>query len=84
MRDRKNGSTIKVTITSWVEILELTELDLKDNNLASIPPEIKYLTNLTKLELRNNELTSIPPEIGKLTKLKSLKLQYNNLTSLLH
>jgi small GTP-binding protein len=59
-----------------------TELDLRDNRLTSLPPEIIKLTNLTYLDLRNNQLTSLPPEIIKLTNLTFLNLSYNQLTSL--
>ncbi len=38
-----------------------TSLDLSDNQLTSLPPEITKLTNLTSLDLRFNQLP-IPPE----------------------
>ncbi len=53
---------------------EVTELDLNDKNLISLPPQIGQLTNLTRLHLSRNNLRSLPPEIGQLTNLKELYL----------
>ncbi|MCP4135766.1 MAG: hypothetical protein GY754_32660 [bacterium] len=39
-----------------------TELDLSNNQLSSLPPEIGKLTSLTQLDLRKNPLP-IPLEI---------------------
>jgi Leucine-rich repeat (LRR) protein len=60
----------------------VTEVNLENNNLTSLPPEIGNLTNLKWLHLNNNNLTSLPPEIGNLSNLKYLYLYINNLTSL--
>ena len=54
-------------------------LDLSDNQLMSVPPEITKLTNLISLDLSGNQLTSVPPEITKLTKLRFLNLGFNQL-----
>ncbi|MGF1933939.1 MAG: COR domain-containing protein [Nostoc sp. ChiQUE02] len=59
-----------------------TELDLSNNQLSSLPPEICQLTQLTELDLRNNQLSSLPPEICQLTSLKLLSLYNNQLSSL--
>jgi small GTP-binding protein len=73
------------------EVLELIEqaaregqkeLNLGNQHLTSLPPEIGKLTSLTNLNLDNNQLTSLPPEIAKLTSLINLDLGNNNLTSL--
>lgn len=58
------------------------EIDLRGNNLTSLPPEIAKLTNLTILNLTNNELTFLPREITKLTNLTYLNMHGNQLTSL--
>jgi Leucine Rich Repeat (LRR) protein len=60
----------------------LQSLELRSNQLNSLPPEIGKLTSLQSLDLRNNWLSSLPPEIGKLTSLQSLDLRNNWLSSL--
>jgi internalin A len=57
-------------------------LDLRNNQLTSLPPEIGQLSALTELWLNNNQLTSLPPEIGDLKKLERLTLERNKLVSL--
>ncbi|MEH1856413.1 MAG: COR domain-containing protein [Nostoc sp.] len=59
-----------------------TELDLSDNQLSSLPPEICHLSNLTTLSLFNNQLSSLPPEIYQLSNLTELDLSDNQLSSL--
>ncbi|MEH2290733.1 MAG: leucine-rich repeat domain-containing protein, partial [Nostoc sp.] len=46
-----------------------TELNLSNNQLSSLPPEISQLSNLTWLSLNNNQLSSLPPEISQLSNL---------------
>ena len=60
----------------------LTELNLSNYQLTSLPSEIGKLTKLTTLNISSNELTSLPSEIGKLTKLTTLNISRNQLTSL--
>jgi len=55
------------------------QLDLWDNQLTSLPPEIAQLTSLEGLYLQDNELTFLPPEIGQLTSLTRLMLDGNPL-----
>src|SRR5271166_2305477 len=59
-----------------------TALNLSNQNLSSLPPEIGKLTSLQSLHLGSNRLSSLPPEIGKLTSLQSLHLGFNRLNSL--
>jgi len=58
------------------------ELDLRDNQLSSLPPEIGKLLKLPRLDLSRNQLSSLPPEIGKLQNLTKLNLSENQLSSL--
>jgi len=64
------------------ELKNLGHLSLSNNNLTSIPKEIRELKKLEWLYLYNNNLTSLPKEIGELKNLKWLSLRHNNLTSL--
>ncbi|MEH2308289.1 COR domain-containing protein, partial [Nostoc sp.] len=64
------------------QLTNLQSLNLKSNQLSSLPPEIVQLTNLQSLYLNNNQLSSLPPEIGQLTNLQSLYLNNNQLSSL--
>jgi len=52
------------------------------NQLTTLPPEIKYLTQLTHLNIDNNLLTTLPPEIKYLTQLTCLDIDDNQLTTL--
>jgi hypothetical protein len=54
-------------------------LDLQDNEITSVPPEIGQLVNLQALYLSDNKLTSVPLEIGQLANLRSLILSGNKL-----
>ncbi|NEU81532.1 leucine-rich repeat domain-containing protein, partial [Nostoc sp. UIC 10630] len=61
---------------------EVTELDLSNKGLTTLPPKIGQLTNLQSLDLSENQLSSLPPKIGQLTNLQSLDLSENQLSSL--
>ena len=59
-----------------------TTLDLMNNQLTKLPPEIGQLSNLEQLNLSGNQLTELPPEITQLSNLPSLNLSRNQLTEL--
>jgi len=59
-----------------------TKLNLNNNGLTSLPPEIGQLTQLKKLILSFNQLTTLPSEFGKLTQLQELSLHDNQLMAL--
>jgi internalin A len=54
-------------------------LDLSNQNLTILPPEIGELRGLRELRLSLNQLKILPPEIGQLTSLTSLDLSHNQL-----
>jgi len=60
----------------------LVYLNLKDNQVESIPKEIGYLKNLERIDLTNNNLTSLPAEIGLLENFKHLLIYGNPLRNI--
>ena len=61
---------------------KLVILELKNNNIESLPAGISKLTHLKELDLRNNELDQLPAEIGNLKSIVKLQLWGNNLITL--
>jgi Leucine-rich repeat (LRR) protein len=61
---------------------DITELDLFEKKIITLPIEIGQLSNLTELDLRFNQLISLPAVIGQLINLTEFYLSYNQLTSL--
>ena len=73
------------------ELLQLIEqaaaegwkgLDLREQSLMTLPPEITRLTSLITLDLTYNHLTTLPLEIFMLTNLTMLVLKSNQLSVL--
>lgn len=60
---------------------KLVELDLSNNSLDAIPPDIGKLKGLKKLNLSGNSLQQLPPEIGALSELEELNLANTGLES---
>ena len=54
-------------------------LDLANNRLENIPPEISKLSSLQFLDLSNNYLTHLPADLAELVNLKFLDLTRNRL-----
>lgn len=57
----------------------LRSLDLRNNKICDLPPELFDLAQLWKLMLDNNLLTALPDKINQLTQLKTLTLSQNSL-----
>ncbi|XP_064623503.1 leucine-rich repeat-containing protein 57-like [Lineus longissimus] len=60
----------------------LRTLDLSDNKLPLLPPDIGQFTMLKSLTLTSNRLTALPEDIGKLKKLETLLLATNRIPRL--
>ena len=63
-------------------IPDMTQLDLSNNDLTSVPDSISNFSAITNLELSNNRIDTISPEIGKLKNLRKLDLSNNQLEKL--
>ena len=62
------------------QLVDPRYLNVSDNKLTALPPEIEKLVKLQTLDVQNNLLTDLPPEIKKLVKLQTLYVQNNKLT----
>ncbi|XP_065640191.1 leucine-rich repeat-containing protein 40 isoform X2 [Hydra vulgaris] len=62
-----------------VSLFQLLWLDLRNNNLRSLPKSISKMFHLKNLLLENNKLSSLPLELGYLTSLTGLNLSNNPL-----
>lgn len=54
-----------------------TTIDMSNQGLTKVGPDIYNKTNTTVLLLSNNQLTSLPSEMGNMMKLEILKLNNN-------
>ncbi|XP_075431373.1 leucine-rich repeat-containing protein 28 isoform X1 [Ascaphus truei] len=63
-------------------LVKLQSLDLSDNALEILCPDIGRLKSLRHFRLTNNRLKFLPPEIGKLKELQTLDLSTNHLVTL--
>lgn len=92
---RKNLQELKITELNdqqFGEILSLLQrttlsdaisnLNVSDNQLTALPPQIGQLTALQELDVSCNQLTVLPPQIGQLTALQELDVTDNRLTAL--
>ncbi|KAF9355293.1 hypothetical protein BGX26_006773 [Mortierella sp. AD094] len=72
-------NTIRVfsPINSLTSLNHLQVLDLCDNQLEILPPEIGLLTRLKELHLSNNKLWKLPDNIQKMARLEVLDIRNN-------
>ena len=64
------------------ELAALTNLNLSDNQLASLSSQVLKLDKLQNLNLANNRIESLPANINKLKELTNLNLSRNRIASL--
>ncbi|KAK4296726.1 hypothetical protein Pmani_030804 [Petrolisthes manimaculis] len=60
-----------------VYLKTVSVLDLRDNQLDSLPDEITLLQALERLDITNNNISTLPHHLGLLPHLKSLPLEGN-------
>ncbi|XP_067323117.1 leucine-rich repeat-containing protein 69 [Anolis sagrei] len=60
----------------------LVLLNLNNNRLTYLPPEIQRLQNLECMSLDNNQLRTLPKEFCCLRKLRELHLSHNSITAI--
>lgn len=60
----------------------LSELDLSENQLEAVPPELNALSALRELQLQDNRIARLPDELSGLRSLRILRMQNNPLASL--
>ncbi|ESN94677.1 hypothetical protein HELRODRAFT_107921 [Helobdella robusta] len=63
-------------------LVSLKILDLKDNQLSSIPDEISSLEHLERFDASNNNLSTVPNTLGLMVNLKALYLDGNPVRSI--
>ena len=62
-----------VNLKSKLMFANLSMLDVSNNNIKIVPPNISELTNLSVLNISGNEnITDLPPQMGLLTRLWNL------------
>lgn len=69
-------------ITGIGYLINLITIDLSENQITDLPPEIGDLADLEVLQIDRNPLTSLPDEIGNLSKMTRLHIRITNLESL--
>ncbi|KNC34148.1 hypothetical protein FF38_08317 [Lucilia cuprina] len=74
-------NTIRSIPESVKHLTSLTYLDLRSNQLSSLPRELCFLP-LQVLLVSNNRLTALPDELGRMDRLTDLDASYNQLTTL--
>lgn len=77
-----HSNNIEVIPGAIGTLVKLQSLDLSNNALAIICPEIGQLKSLKHLRLTNNQLRFLPSEIGDLRELQTLDVSANCLTVL--
>ena len=71
---------LKINKTTFLNLPNLTTVDLRENKLQKISKHFTYLKNLSRLLLDDNHITYIPSYIDQLDKLEELSITKNKLT----
>ena len=73
----KNLTDSQAIFSSFIDPSKITSIDLSNNNISKIPPDLSHLTNLKSINLLNNPLENyelIGRALSTLPKLTELKL----------
>ncbi len=79
-QDLKKAKTYNSLEEALKEPFKVYTLDLRYQELKTLPKEIGKLKNLKELNLWQNQLKALPKEIGYLKMLKRLNLRNNKLS----
>lgn len=77
--DNLANNTTTNTSESQPDTSNANLLDLNNQGLASVGPDIYSKTNITDLILSNNSIKTLPSEMGKMTKVVNFKIDHNKL-----
>ncbi|CAG8627468.1 7296_t:CDS:2, partial [Cetraspora pellucida] len=77
-----NAKLLALQNDLFEHLLSVQKLDLRNNELTSIPTTIGLMTNLTHLTCICNTLRTLPSEICSLVSLYTLDIHFNQLVSL--
>ncbi|CAL1272313.1 unnamed protein product [Larinioides sclopetarius] len=77
-----NGNEIEHLPITFCELINLTKLELDENQLCQLPEEFGLLENLAYLDLSHNILKFLPESFGQLQRLKVCMLSMNCITHL--
>jgi len=66
------------TDVPFAELSHLGTLDLDDNAIAELPPEMGVLPKLHALTVRRNKLAAVPPQVLRAPRLSLLRLEGNS------
>ncbi len=83
VEELKTAAEVYVSLSGYLLRLGMPEiLDLSNQQITFLPPEIGQLTSLRRLDLSGDRLTELPAEIGQLVNLRQLNLNNNLLITL--
>ena len=80
--EAKSLNIIKIHKTIYLNLSNLTTIDMRENRLCKISKNFKLFKNLETLHLDNNQISYIPSFISELTQLKTFTISNNILTSI--
>ena len=76
------GKNIRSVPAAAFDITTLVKLDVANNKLSMLPPEVGLLVALRVLDVRNNKLEALPEELGACTALETLHAEQNQVAQL--